>query len=235
MLIHDLKTNVVFWFSQKAGCTYVKGLYLKYCGINKIWPHQLPEEGLPITDLHYTHDIADPIHILFIRDPYKRIVSGFLEKLTLKPEYPDEHIKFLSNYKMGDHLNFEEFIEGLKQHPIFEDPHFSAQANKAYDPNIRFDKVFDVDHIDRPYLDELFHTSTEDPEHKGYFTQYKRYTGKKPAYQLSINEIDQLPCKPEYNQFYNAGIKYRIEELFAKDFLLFGEYGFYYDVTYSVS
>jgi len=226
----EKKSNVVFWFSQKAGCTYVKGLYLRYLGIDVIWPHQLPQENLAETDLHYKAELQEPIHILFIRNPYKRIVSGFLDKLTWKPDFPDDKPAFNLNYKIDNEISFETFVHSLTERQIFYDPHFAPQLSNAYNPNIAFNKVFDIENIDRTYLDKVFGTQAQDPEYKGYFSLYKPYHEPKPAYKLSINEINQLDYKPDYQQFYSPAIKQKVSEIFTNDLRFFKNAGFDFDV-----
>lgn len=226
----EKKTNVVFWFSQKAGCTYVKGLYLRYLGIDVVWPHQLPQENLKQTNLHFKNTIESPVHILFVRNPYKRIVSGFLDKLTCKPDHPDDEPLFNQNYNIDDGTTFESFIKNLPQLNIFNNEHFGPQLSKAYDPHITFDKIFDIENIDRNYLDALFQTQAEEPRYKGYFSMYQPYTQSKPAYELSIEEINKLDYKPKYQQFYNPEIKQKVSEIFADDLRFFKDAGFNFNV-----
>jgi len=223
------RTNIVFWYSQKGACTYVKGLYLRYLGLNILWPHLLPQEGLERTDMPFNGEVESPIHVLFIRNPYKRIVSGFLDKLTWKPDFPDNKPLPNLNYGVDSEWSFEDFVTNLSEHPVFNDNHFTPQLSKAYDPAIQFDKIFDIENIDREYLNNLFQTTAEEPEHQGYFSMYKPYNGEKPAYKLTINEINKLDYKPEYHEFYSPEIKSKVAEIFADDFQYFKSVGFNYD------
>lgn len=225
----EKRSNVVFWFSEKAGCTYVKSLFLRHVGIHRAWPHQLPKEILPRTNLNYNNEISNPVHILFIRNPYKRIVSGFLDKLTWKPGFPPDRDGFKTTFEIGDEISFEVFIKNLSNHRIFGDPHFNRQTSMAYDRNIYLNKVFDLERIDLSYLDNLFQTSIEDPG-RGAVTLYRNHGGEKPAYKLPIAELDQMDFKPGYQQFYNAEIKKEVEALYEKDFQLFARLGFNYEI-----
>ena len=78
--------KVVFGWSAKCGCNFVKLIfnYLSGKGIT----HKMGikdkdgiglHEGtyLPLPDNHHKYKI-----ILFIRDPYQRLVSGYVEKYT---------------------------------------------------------------------------------------------------------------------------------------------------------
>ena len=149
--------------------------------------------------------------------------------MVRKPGFPVDRDGFKVAYEIDDEMTFESFIQSLENHHIFSNPHFSNQASIAYDPDIRFDRVFDIERIDTDYLDNLFHTSIEQPG-RSPITLYRHYDGEKPVCQLSIRELDQLHFKPAYRQFYNPAIRNKIEELYEKDFRLFERLGFSYKI-----
>lgn len=59
------ENNVVFWISPKCGCTFLRKFYIY---LNKF--------GQVIKTLNKNISYK---HILFIRNPYKRLVSGYLD------------------------------------------------------------------------------------------------------------------------------------------------------------
>ena len=66
--------KIVFWWSAKCGCSYIKKLFYILSDFNIPYNiHHNSFNKFNINDNNYKH-------ILFIRNPYKRIVSGFLDK-----------------------------------------------------------------------------------------------------------------------------------------------------------
>jgi hypothetical protein len=73
----DLKKKVIFGWSAKSGCSHVKNLffYLTKGTINNKLHNGGESHNLP-------DNIEEFIIFLFIRNPYKRVVSGFLDKYS---------------------------------------------------------------------------------------------------------------------------------------------------------
>jgi hypothetical protein len=77
-------------------------------------------------------------NVLFVRDPFKRFVSGFVDKHV---EGSFSHI-----YRPRSFKDAASNIEGLEPH------HFAPQASEAYLPDLEYDRVFDIEDMDYDYL-----------------------------------------------------------------------------------
>jgi hypothetical protein len=91
----DDKKKLIFGWSAKCGCSFIKRLFYEYQGVNV--DH--------LTSIHTgTYNWLHPYQfnyskVLFIRNPYKRIVSGFVDKYCIR----DFHLNI-------ELLTFEKFI-----------------------------------------------------------------------------------------------------------------------------
>lgn len=80
-------------------------------------------------------------NVLFVRDPFKRFVSGLVDK----------HIEgFFSNIYAPK--NFKEAAFNIGK---LESHHFAPQTSEAYLPGLEYDRVFDIENIDYEYLSGL--------------------------------------------------------------------------------
>ena len=105
-------------------------------------------------------------HIAIIRNPYNRLVSGFLDKAITGNFYNLDIFKKAMNYygrSMNDNnrLNFEEFVNYIIQiPPMYLDNHFKHQTIIL---NLNGAKIFDVKNPNiNEYLQELGFKNTFD-------------------------------------------------------------------------
>jgi hypothetical protein len=80
-------------------------------------------------------------NVLFVRDPLKRFVSGFVDKHV---EGTFSHI-----YKPGSFREAAAKIDRLEPH------HFAPQASEAYLPDLEYERVFDIENIDYEFMSGL--------------------------------------------------------------------------------
>ena len=157
--------------------------------------------------------------ILFIRDPYKRIVSGFLDKYVAGVYSLD--IKNLTFEKFVDELDNNK-LENINRH------HFTPQLSEAHESSIQFDKIYDIENIDYDYIKKLFGKNIDIGDY--IKTLYDdSFEGK--AYGITLKELRKMQSKPPYGSFYNKKIKKKVYSFYKKDFLFFEKYGFNYDVV----
>ena len=157
--------------------------------------------------------------ILFIRDPYKRIVSGFLDKYVTGIYSLD--IKNLTFEKFVDELDNNK-LENINRH------HFTPQLSEAHESSIQFDKIYDIENIDYDYIKKLFGKNIDIGDY--IKTLYDAsFEGK--AYGITLKELRKMQSKPPYGSFYNKKIKQKVYSFYKKDFLFFEKYAFNYDVV----
>jgi hypothetical protein len=215
------KKRIIFAWSAKCACTHVKKMFCYYSDISipndKI--HDISFDFLP-------DDCTNYVIILFIRDPYKRLVSGFINK------YIFENYPF---YNTNKELTFYNFVNELttNQFKNINCHHFTPQLSEAYNENIKFDKIFDIENIDYEFLNTLFNKKLprKIKEYRGdHTTQYNPFQKNLNIY--NMNKIDLKNMKsniPTYEFFFNKELKTKVYTFYKKDFDFFKKHGFYYN------
>lgn len=82
---------------------------------------------------------------MIIRNPYERIISGFLDK------YREEHPwrKLWKNEKKLTFLNFIDVLDKEGTGRQIERSHFSPQINANWDDTLNIHKIYDIKNIDK--------------------------------------------------------------------------------------
>lgn len=206
----DKKRKIIFGWSPKCGCTNIKRLfnYFQEEPHNVSYPY--PKEGKYTT-------------ILFIRNPYKRIVSGFLQK------YVDNYQ--LRQFRLGRNpleLTFERFVDELDKNGLkkIEKHHFMRQTDGYFESRIVFDKIFDLENIDYEYLEGLFGEKLPKKIKYGIKKQTQYSDIEEECFNWSILRLEKV--KPKYQFFFNSEIKQKVYKFYQKDFQFFNEKGFNY-------
>lgn len=181
-------------------------------------------------------------HIAIIRNPYNRLVSGFLDKCMTGNFYSLDICKIAMKYYKRDYndsnrLNFKEFVNFIVQiPPKYIDNHFKPQTMNV---NLYGAKRFD---INDPKINDYLKNELG---FKNNFDNYRLihlyYWNKKHipnAYNLYYNDYDiaekrinnhLLPPKsagigfqganiPLYEDFYTPEIKLKVYKYFINDF-----------------
>lgn len=98
-------------------------------------------------------DIENYTTIIITRNPYHRIVSGFLNKYRLGGEF--RHKWPTKN------ITFSKFVDELikNNYNYIEKHHFIQQTKEAYDKKILLSKelkIYDIGNIDYEYIEKLY-------------------------------------------------------------------------------
>lgn len=216
--------KVIFGWSGKCGCSHVKKIYYFFCNNSEKELH---------TDDEYEGELPEHIEeyttILFIRNPYKRVVSGFLDKYSKNGNYLD---KFLSKY---DIVKFNTFIDELIKNDwsIIDYHHFTPQTTEQFNKTkIMMSKniiCYDIENIDYSYLEKLFNKKIPyqllnfkgGHERKVYNENFNEN-----VYDLDINKY--IKYNIPINKFYNKELQDKVYNFYTNDFLFFQNFGFYY-------
>ena len=198
------ENNVCFWFTPKCGCTFVRKLYSYLT--NSLITGQIP--------MHIDqNNTKQYINILFTRDPYKRIVSGFMDCYVQNKKF-DCFANNLSLNSLLDNLILNEFQNVDKVH-------FQRQLSQHYNENIIFDKIYDVENIDYDYLSELFNRPITTQLVNVFRTisyhhvKYNKEFNDK-AHLLTVEELQSMSEYPSRDSFLNNTIKSKIYKWMIK-------------------
>ena len=225
-LVND-KNKIIFGWSEKCGCSHVKNLFY-FFQTNNIQ-----------NDIHKGKDckslpknITDYNIILFIRNPYKRLVSGFLDKYKEGGQY--------RNRWNHSTITFSKFVDELigDNWKIVERSHFIQQTRERFNINLittsKCFKIYDIENIDYTYIEELYGTKIpqEVLNFKGGHIR-KNYALLEYDKDQYVYDLD-LKIYFNYNvpltKFYNEEIKFKVYNFFKNDFIFFKQYGFDYDI-----
>lgn len=232
------RTDVVFWFSYKAGSKWVERMFYDYTDIAN------HGHKVEICKGHWS-SLNNPRHILFMRNPYKRVVSGFIFIYALSNFH--RRVNYQDLWEIPEHkdaLTFEMFVDILYNSKDWEDAvskgvndeHFCPQwlnantyGKSILDLNI-FDKVYDIENIDYNYIDSLFTNSIniDQLRNSRNNSNYGNYNGSKPAYKLNLLELFLMKNKPNWKLFFNSDIRFKFEQVYSNDFKLAAFHGLHY-------
>jgi len=220
----NYKNKIIFGWSAKCGCSHIKNLFYFFETGNLENPiHTFKDiQKLP-------NDIENYTTIIFSRNPYKRIISGFLDKYSKSGPY---------RYKWKESfLSFSQFVDKLIIHDweSIEYHHFTPQTTEDFNNKIFFSKqlkFYDICKIDYNYLENLFNIKI--PEyimnkkqgHERIFFVKKEEYYDKYVYDLNIDEYIDYNIDIKY--FYNKEIKEKVFNFYINDFTFFKENGIDY-------
>lgn len=222
----DDKKKIIFGWSPKCGCTHIKKIFL-YLYKNEI---NLEANCHPKCAI-YNKNLPDNIHhyttIIICRNPYKRLISGFLDK------YNSVNGKLRHLWK-HDRLTFREFIEELiiKNWNVIDKHHFEPQTSddfKEHILNSKKLKIFDIENIDYGYIENLYNKKIPNIllNEKGVHIR-KKYEMNIKTSICDVNIDDYYEHNVEIKYFYDDNIKNKIYGFYKEDFLFFNKIGINY-------
>lgn len=212
----DKTRKIIFGWTPKCGCSHVKRIYY-YLTENNEDPkiHTRMDE----------HDIskinlADYEIIIVMRNPYDRLVSGFLEKYRFDGP-------FIELWPTNIKLNFTNFVEQLLNNNfnVINQDHFARQLSEFWDPNIAKQKglhVYDLSKISYTYIESLYAVPLPERvlnKREGH-EQHRRSIdmSDKPIYDMLQSEYMTDETKPQTRNFYTREMADKVKAYFADDF-----------------
>lgn len=215
-------------WSAKVGCTAIKRWYSKALGLDlaneKI--HDLIGYGnTPFTsiDLYPPGHYLDYKKICIIRNPFSRLVSGYVNKYVIENDY-ERYFE-----------TFEEFVSVLLKDRFFikiNKHHFTAQTSEAFKKfkkrKWKWDLIVDVDSLSSEIgtINKLVGKDV-DISHPNVTPYQEIIRPDKPAYLMKADEI--IKNIPPYQSFYNEEIVKKVRAKYISDFLYFKKWGFEFE------
>lgn len=220
LFITDKENKVVFGWSAKCGCTHVKNMfwYLKENIENHKLHIQCEYEKLP-------DDVENYTVIVFIRNPYERLVSGFLNTGI-----------WLYNWKEPT-TTFTKFVNELITHnwDQIDRHHFTPQTSEFYHHELLSKSkkliLYDIKNIDYENIEKIYNKKIPQSvrDFKGDHYQKTTTLMEKPVYDLELNEYKEYKVPTRF--FYNQDIQSRVYHFYNYDFRYFKEHGFDYSLN----
>jgi hypothetical protein len=244
--IVDTNKKIIFGWSAKCGCSHIKTIFWFLQTDNLV--NQIHTEKdynkLP-------NDIENYITIIFIRNPYKRIISGFLDKYKKKGEF--RHL-----WK-NPFLSFSQFVDKLINcdWKIINHHHFTPQTTFQYagsqvgvaccahcgwgggteqfDKKILLSKsckFYDIGKIDYEYIEQLYNKKipkciiNKKHGHERLLNVNVESDYNDYVYDLHID--DYIDYNIDIKYFYNKDIKEKVFNFYINDFIFFKENSFDY-------
>lgn len=219
----DKKKRIIFGWSAKCGCSHVKNMFNFLTNkSNTKRLHVGSYNKLPLD--HYKYKI-----IIIIRNPYERIVSGFLNKYCSGK-------RKLHNISPNQ-LTFKKFVNELNKNGLtnIDRHHFTPQLSEAWNSKIKIHRIYDIKKIDYAYIEKLYKTKIPQEiisfrgRHFGwhYTKNNKPCTEYKYVFNLPYHKYSHT--KPKTKQFYNPRLAAKVAMFYRKDFHFFKSLDFHYN------
>lgn len=212
--------KIIFGWSTKCGCTHVKNLinFLEN-KIVRLHDPQHSENELP-------QDLNKYIIIIFIRNPYKRIISGLFHLYQLNGIKRN-----LWNIEIP--ITFTNFVEKLieSNYDVIDHQHFSCQTSGFFNENIKMQNqtiIYDIEHIDYEYIGSLYNKTIPPDviQFRGNHINKNTEPFNDFVYDLELDTYSDKKITIEH--FYNDVLKDKLIQIYKKDFEFFESKGFYY-------
>ena len=215
----DTNLKIIFGWSPKCGCSHIKRIF-------KFFKNDISEIHTRSDSCLLPKDITKYTTIVICRNPYKRLVSGFLDKYS-------KNGQFKSMWKLGP-ITFSAFVDQLSKHSKMIEPHhFLPQTSERFNIKIlKSDciKFYDIESIDYTFLESLYNKQIPDSilgrkeghERKTYSTEFTE----------NVSDLDMdiyFDTTVNVNNFYTPLLKKKVYEYYKKDFEFFKQNGFDYN------
>lgn len=217
LFLVDTKNKIIFGYSAKCGCSHIKNIY---------W---FLQKNNIIDNIHkslYCHNLPNDIEnyttLIFCRNPYQRLLSGFLDKYKKDGQY--------RNRWRHPSLSFSQFVDELVKSnwSIIDQHHFTPQTTEKFDKKIhssKIIKIYDICNIDYQYIEKLYNKKIPDNvlnkkqgHERSFHIKYK-YESDKNVYDLHIDEYQEYDVDIKF--FYNEDIKEKVFKFYINDFNFF--------------
>lgn len=223
----DTTARIIFGWSAKCGCSHIKRIFYFLQTGDENHPIHTPIDINILPD-----DIYNYTTIIFTRNPYKRIISGFLDKYATGGQF--RHL-----WKEPV-LTFSQFVEKvtMQDWTIIDYHHFTPQTTEDFNKTVLLSKniiFYDIANIDYKYIEQLYNKllpeyiihKTRGHERHLRITKNDHYVAyDTPVYDLNIDDYIKYDIDIKY--FYNEEIQKKIFDFYVDDFTFYYENGIDY-------
>lgn len=212
--IVDKENKVILGWSAKCACSHIKRIYwyLQNGDLNNRLHYARDYGALP-------NDVREYTIIMVGRNPYKRLVSGFLEKYNKNGQF--------RNLWKHEKLTFSKFVNEIinRNWKMIDRHHFTLQTSERFDIKIfgsKCFKFFDVANIDYEFIEKLYNKKIPEEliKFKGGHERKKKDTDIN-EYVYDMEQEEYIESNVDYKYFYNDELKKKIYNFYMNDFIYF--------------
>lgn len=165
---------------------------------------------------------------MIIRNPYERLVSGFLDKYKKESDY--------RSLWFHPEITFSKFVDEIikNDYKMIDFHHFTAQLTEQFDNKIIKSKefiIYDINKINYSYIESRYNTKI--PEYLLNYRGGHERIKKNENIEYNVYDLDMelyIDHNVDIKYFYNNDLKNKIYNFYKNDFLFFKEYGFDYNL-----
>ena len=216
------KFKFIMGWSAKCGCSSVKHWYLDVHGVDKSQLGMPVYKAIGYANTQYTRLdwnksglYQDYRKYAVVRNPYSRVVSGFVNKYIIENRLP--------NYGWN---TFNEFLQMLAQDVEFkkvDTHHFAPQFSEAYSSfersGFQFDLVIKLENLAEGLkLVSAHHGLREKPigeENRTAYGESSRFYTNAADQPIERFDLENIPA---FQHFYDASTIESVRTIYAKDF-----------------
>ena len=218
----DNKNKIIFGWSEKCACSHVKNIFW-FLQNDKV--HNEIHTMKDINSL--PSDIENYTTLIFSRNPYKRVISGFLDK------YRPRGGEYRHMWK-SPIITFSQFVNELSKNnwDAVDRAHFIPQTQHHFNRIIlksKHFKCYDIENINYNYIEQLYNKKIPSEvmnKKEGHERIKRELTLDCNVYDIDMKEYYNYNVDNKY--FYSEEIKNKIFEFYKADFLFFYEVGIDY-------
>jgi len=219
----SLKHNYLYVENAKCACTTVKTVlgkaefdgallgnvtpqwYLDYVHVNVLGTPFV--EPFQLTEQQFAEILGGPVFgFAFVRNPYTRLLSGFLDKVRRGNPESQEIVEALGGGKRPEDISFEEFIsaiESLSQSHRILDKHWRPQSQQMCVSVIDYDFIGKIELLDAD------------------FRRLKIHLGIDLPYDGAVSGRHSTGSKNKIESYYDQKNQERVYRLYEQDFEIF--------------
>lgn len=215
--------NYAYAFTPKAGCTTVKKLLtdaefaepqaytdVEYLHYREFLPFLKPSQ---VGDPKVFFQRKDIFKFCFVRHPYSRLLSGYLDKVVGRKPQRDSILATLGKDQTYE-PTFAEFIKAVCAQPVHkQDQHWRVQYYLTYQMGI------DYDFIGR--FENLRHDVSQVAEQLGILSFLTEDILGSPT-QQAMGQHHATGADALVEKYYDASLKRMVQRAFEEDFEFFG-------------
>jgi hypothetical protein len=219
--------KIIFGWSAKCGCSHIKKIYKYISNDNSRELHKFEYYHSP-----FPESLEGYVVFIILRNPYERLVSGYLDKYSSGGHY-------YHWWKSELPLTFRNFVDEVAKNDfkMIHRHHFIPQLNddwKHFTQKISNEKqpkdivVCDIANINYKYIESICNLKIpkEILEFRGEHINARKEPIDYPVYDMVQSEFNNK--KPNIQCFYDMDIASKVYEYYQCDFEYAKNSGIYY-------